>query len=90
MVILHIKLVMGSLAISNKILDKYFGYLKSLDTQTKKNLIEKLTRSINEKPKKEFDPKSIFGAWIDDRSSDEIINDIMVSRVEKLNKKSFE
>jgi hypothetical protein len=29
---------MGSLTISNKILDKYFGYLKNLDNKAKKAL----------------------------------------------------
>ena len=76
---------MGSLTISNKILDKYFGYLKNLDNKAKKSLIAKLTDSIEKKPEKEFDPKSIFGAWVDNRTSDEIISDIRTSRVEKDN-----
>lgn len=74
---------MGSLVISNKILDKYFGYLKNLDTNAKKSLIIKLTKSIEIKSKKTFDINSIVGAWEDDRNSDEIINDIKSSRVEK-------
>jgi hypothetical protein len=53
---------MGSLAISNKILDKYFGYLKNLDNNAKKSLIIKLTKSIETKSKKKFDINSIFGA----------------------------
>jgi len=76
---------MGSLTISNKMLDKYFGYLKNLDNKAKKSLIAKLTKSIETKPKKDFDPKSIFGAWVDNRTSDEIIADIRNSRVEKDN-----
>lgn len=81
---------MGSLVISSKILDKYFGYLKNLDNRTKKRLIDKLTESMKTKPKKGFDPKSIFGAWVDNRTSDEIIADIRTSRVEKLNTQSLE
>lgn len=81
---------MGSLAISNKILDKYFGYLKNLDNKSKKKLIIKLAKSIETKPKKEFDLKSIFGAWEDSRDSDEIISKIRSSRVDKLNTESFE
>ncbi|MFS4417223.1 hypothetical protein [Maribacter sp. 2307ULW6-5] len=81
---------MGSLTISSKILDKYFGYLKNLDIQTKKSLIIKLTKSIETKPKKEFDPNSIFGAWVDSRTSDEIISDIRNSRIEKINTASLE
>jgi hypothetical protein len=76
---------MGSLTISNKILEKYFGYLKNLDNNAKKNLIIKLTKSIETKSKKTFDINSVFGAWDDDRTSDEIINEIKSSRVEKKN-----
>ncbi|MET4082079.1 hypothetical protein ABIB40_002035 [Pedobacter sp. UYP30] len=76
---------MGSLAISNKILDKYFGYLKYLDNNAKKDLIVKLTNSIETEPKKAFDIKSIFGVWEDDRTSDGIISEIKSSRVEKQN-----
>ena len=81
---------MGNLAISNKILDKYFGYLKNLDNTAKKNLIIKLTKSLETKSDKTFDIKSIFGAWEDDRTSDEIIRDIKSSRVEKRNTASLE
>jgi len=80
---------MGSLTISNKILDKYFGYLKNLDNSAKKNLIIKLTKSIEAKSNKTFDIKSVFGAWDDDRTSDEIINEIKSSRVEKKNTASL-
>jgi len=81
---------MGSLTISDKILDKYFGYLKNLDTKAKKSLISKLTKSIETKPKKEFDLNKMFGAWIDDKSTDEIISEIKNSRVNKFNIESFE
>lgn len=81
---------MGRFVISNKILEKYFGYLKHLDNTTKKNLINKLTKSLDTKTPKPFDIKSIFGAWEDDRSSDEIIREIKSSRVEKRNSMSLE
>jgi len=80
---------MGSLTISNKILEKYFGYLKNLDNSAKKNLIIKLTKSIETKSNKTFDIKSVFGAWVDDRTSDEIISEIKSSRVEKKNTASL-
>ena len=76
---------MGSLTISNKILEKYFGYLKNLDTNAKKYLIIELSKSIETKSKKSFDIKSVYGAWEDERTSDEIISEIKSSRVEKLN-----
>lgn len=81
---------MGSLTISNKVLDKYFGFLKNLDNKAKKHLIIKLTKSIETKSKKEFDLNSMFGAWSDKRSSDEIILEIKNSRVDKTNIENFE
>ncbi len=81
---------MGSLTISNKVLDKYFGYLKNLDNKAKKSLIIKLTKSIETKSKKEFDINKMFGAWNDNKSSDEIILEIKSSRVNKINTESFE
>lgn len=81
---------MASLTISNKSLDKYFGYLKNLDNNAKKNLIVKLIKSIETKPKKDFDLSKMFGAWEDNRNSDEIIAEIKSSRVEKHNTESFE
>lgn len=81
---------MGGLTISDKVLDKYFGYLKNLDTNAKKSLINKLTKSIKTSPKKEFDLNKLFGAWIDDKRTDEIISEIKNSRVNKFNMESFE
>lgn len=80
---------MGSLSISNKVIDKYFGYLKNLDNSAKKKLIIELTKSIETKSEKKFDIKSIFGTWEDNRTSDEIINEIKSSRIEKLNNLSL-
>ncbi|OBX26483.1 hypothetical protein LX77_00955 [Gelidibacter algens] len=76
---------MGSLTISKKILDKYFGYLKNLDNNAKKKLIIKLTKSLETKSEKKFEIASVFGAWEDERTSDEIISEIKSSRVEKRN-----
>ncbi len=76
---------MGGLAISNKLLDKYYSYLKNLDIKTKKNLILKLTESMENKSNEKTNPEYFFGAWIDKRSSDDIIFEIKNSRVEKLN-----
>ena len=80
---------MASLTISNKILNKYFGYLKDLDDNAKKNLIIKLNKSIETKSKKELDLNSFFGAWDDNRSSDEIISEIRNSRINKLHTETF-
>lgn len=72
-----------SIALKNTTIDKYFGFLIRLDNSSKKRLIVKLTESIEVKEKKNFDLKSLFGAWEDSRTSDEIISDIKSSRVEK-------
>lgn len=83
-----IKSKMMSLALKNSTIDKYFGFLTKLDNVTKKRLIVKLTESIEVKEKKKIDLASLYGAWEDSRSSDEIIDDIRKSRVEK--KKSID
>ncbi len=80
---------MGGLTISNKVLNKYFEYLKRFDDETKKKLILKLSNSIGLKEKKILNLKSIFGAWEDERSSTEIISEIRKSRVETRNIEKF-
>jgi hypothetical protein len=76
---------MGNLAINSRILDKYFGFLIKLDISSKKRLIIRLTESIETKKEKKEDLKTLFGAWVDDRDSDEIIKEIRESRIEKRN-----
>jgi hypothetical protein len=72
---------MGTLALSNNTIDKYFGYLRKLDNNSKKKLIISLTESIETNEDKPFDLKSLYGAWDDPIDSDEIINQIRESRV---------
>ena len=67
---------MGYLAINNSIIDKYLSFLFKLDDSSKKRLIVKLSESIEEENKEKTDIKKLFGAWIDERTSDEIIDDI--------------
>lgn len=74
---------MGSLAMSDKILDKYFRYLEELDNKAKKRLIARLTRSLKSDSGKKTNLHTFFGAWEDNRDSDAIIDDIRASRVEK-------
>ena len=76
---------MASLSISNKMVERYFGYLRHLDSSAKKKLINKLKESIETKSDKKFEIESIFGAWEDNKTSDEIISEIKSSRVEKKN-----
>ena len=72
-----------SLVLTNNTIDKYFGFLTKLDNRSKKKLIVKLKESMGTKEEADFDLLSLFGAWEDSRSSDEIIKDIRNSRVEK-------
>lgn len=71
------------LALKDTTIDKYFSFLKGLDNTSKKRLVMMLTESIEVKEKKKLDLTSLYGAWEDSRSSDEIINDIKNARVEK-------
>jgi len=73
---------MGNLTITNEILDRFFNYLIKFDNRTKKKLIIKLTESLEVKEEKPFDLKSLFGAWKDERSTEQIIDEIRKSRVE--------
>lgn len=73
---------MASIAVTNRTLDKYFGFLRKLDNNSKKRLIIKLTESIETKEENQFDLKTIYGAWDDSRDSDEIIKSIRDSRVD--------
>ena len=64
-----------------RIVDNFFQLMKNWDTELKKDLIIKLTESINDKSKSSSDFSSCFGAWEDERSAEEIINEIKTDRV---------
>jgi hypothetical protein len=71
------------LALTNKTIDKYFGFLRRLDNGSKKRLIISLKESIKEKKETSVSLSDLSGAWEDSRDSDEIIRDIRNSRIEK-------
>ena len=73
---------MGSIALTNDTLDKYFGYLRKLDTDSKKRLIIRLTESIDTPKDQTFNLNDIYGAWDDLKDSNEIIDEIKQSRIE--------
>ncbi len=74
---------MRNLTITNKVLERYFNYLLRFDNNTKKKLIIKLTNSLEFNNETEpFNIKALFGAWKDDKSANEIIEEIKKSRVE--------
>jgi hypothetical protein len=80
---------MATLTFNHKILEKYLSILEGLDKSSKKTIIEKLSKSLEDKADK-TDLESLFGAWEDEKSSDEIIKEIRDSRVEKSEKLNFE
>lgn len=59
-----------------RMVNSFFRLMKSWNNETKKDMIIKLTSSIDDKPKDKFDFSSCFGAWQDNRSADEINNEI--------------
>ena len=74
---------MENLTISKNTLNKYFGILENLDVNSKKELIIKLTKSINSAKKSEQKLENIFGAWQGKKSAEEIITEIEDSRYNK-------
>lgn len=78
-----------SIALTNKTIDKYFGFLLRLDNISKKKLIIKLTESIETKKESKFNLREIYGAWEDSRDSDEIIKEIRGSRINYRNIADF-
>ena len=69
--------------ITKRIVNSYLRYMRNWDTETKKDLIIKLTASIDSKSKDKYDFSSCFGAWEDNRSAEEIINDLRADRENK-------
>lgn len=66
-----------------RMVNSFFRFMRTWSNETKKDMINKLTSSIDEKPKNRYDFSSCFGAWQDNRSADEIIDDICKDRVNK-------
>ena len=70
-----------SITTEKRMVNSYFRLMKKWDNETKKDLIIKLTASIDDKSKDRYDFSSCFGAWTDKRSADEIIEEIRSDRV---------
>ena len=76
-------------ATENKLVDSYFRFMKNWDNETKKNLIIKLTQSIDSTDKENRDFSSCFGAWDDNRTADEIMEDLRADRVDNREIENF-
>ncbi|MEI7503446.1 MAG: hypothetical protein WCJ61_09190, partial [Paludibacter sp.] len=66
---------MNTINLNNKSIDKFFGFLYKMDTNSKKKLIIKLTESIEETRTNKKSIASLFGSWKDNRDSDLIIKE---------------
>lgn len=80
---------MGTLTTNKETLEKYFGILKNLDIDSKKNLIGKLNKSIQSKKKAGIDIEKLYGSWNDSRTADEIIEEIENARFNERNIQEF-
>jgi hypothetical protein len=80
---------MAQLSLDSNALESYFGLLKGLDNLSKKRLIIKLTESLDFK-EEDIELKKLYGAWNDDRDSDQIIQEIKNARIEKVQNIGFE
>lgn len=61
-----------------------------MDNRSKKELIVRLTESLDSKREKPGDVSSLFGARKDERSSDVIIRELIEERVESKDPGKFE
>ncbi|MBK7884273.1 MAG: hypothetical protein IPJ81_11110 [Chitinophagaceae bacterium] len=69
--------------------DYYFGFLKNLNSDSKLDLISKLSQSLKESQTiSENSLQSLFGAYKSDETADEIISEIRASRVFNRNTES--
>jgi hypothetical protein len=71
------------LSLTNAAIDKYFNFLKIFDVKSKKRLILKLNESIEKDIDSTVQIDSLFGAWEDKRSANEIIKEVKDSRLDK-------
>ena len=70
---------MSTLTLNDTSLNRYLRVLQGFDKATKKKLIKRLLESLEEK-NPEKNPNELFGAWQDNRSAEEIIEDIYKAR----------
>jgi hypothetical protein len=81
---------MITLAKNTSLAEYYFGFLKNLNTNSKLDLISKLSQSVKEDEKKaEISLQSLFGAYQSDETAEEIILEIRASRMSNRNTESL-
>ncbi len=72
---------MSVVEINKKLVDIYYSLLKNLSRKNKKELIDRLTRSLKTDSKTKNESwKSLYGALNLDKSSDEFIDELRKDR----------
>ncbi|MCY7420465.1 MAG: hypothetical protein LH478_01845 [Chitinophagaceae bacterium] len=70
--------------------DYYFGFLKNLNSESKLDLISKLSQSLKQHDKPdEISLQSLFGAYKSEETAEEIISAIRESRVSNRNREQL-
>ncbi len=73
-----------SLTLTYNAIDKYFGFMKYLDFESKQKMIHRLSEPTKSETKQPKAIQELFGAWDDERDSYEIISEIKEARVNKI------
>jgi len=72
---------MKPMNVNTRLIDTYFGLIKNLSSEGKQELIARISKSINKKKDSTLSSiDEMFGAFVSDKSADEIIQEIQSSR----------
>jgi hypothetical protein len=69
--------------------DAYFHLLENLSSDEKRELISRLSKSIQQKGEDSGSLRSLFGAFIMDQSADDMVKEIRASRTFHQNRAGF-
>ena len=67
-----------SVSMPSDMIDSCFRFMQNWDSNSKKEMIVRLLHSLDEKTDSDF--SDCFGAWQDDRSAEEIVEEIYANR----------
>ena len=73
-----------------EIVEHYYQMIRHLDNADKMMLVEKIIHSVNHERQSFNNQESLVGSWEDDRSADEIIQDIKANAHMQRHIESFE
>jgi hypothetical protein len=80
---------MKSPQFSNHPIDAYFHLLENLSSDDKRELISRLSKSIQLKGEDSGSLRSLFGAFVMDQSADDLVKEIRESRTFHQNRAGF-